>query len=352
MKVKATQEVYIRSNVPYQKTDNKKGILYPGFEIEVEEQVDGQSIDGNTKWFKDKNGDFYWSGGFEKKTDLPQNIHTLKFNYNERFNIPDQFRNTLGENIKIALLDTGINPNHISLKNKTLVSYNALENNPNGNDVRGHGTHCAGLINSEHGEIIGVAPKCNLLSAKTIDDQGITFERYVNKALEWAIDQKVDIINMSFSINKKYKEKIHDQIKQAYDADILLIGSAGENEYIMKENKEFLYPSCFDECISVGAVSNDYIVDNRPITFNSNLDLVLNYVNFLSSGLGNNDFVAKKGSSMATAIISGIAALMLSAKPNNAAKNIDYFKDNIDKISVPFESAFEFQNKFQIISIK
>lgn len=72
LKLKAIKNVNIRKGDPQIKDDNLKGVIYKGqeFELEVEEiedKVKCETIDGNCKWYKDANGDYLWSGGFEVK---------------------------------------------------------------------------------------------------------------------------------------------------------------------------------------------------------------------------------------------------------------------------------------------
>ncbi|UII29177.1 hypothetical protein LVD15_12330 [Fulvivirga maritima] len=66
MKVRSVREVFIRAKEPFVHEWNKKGILYAKQELQVVKEVKGGAIQGNNTWYEDKNGDYYWSGGFQK----------------------------------------------------------------------------------------------------------------------------------------------------------------------------------------------------------------------------------------------------------------------------------------------
>jgi hypothetical protein len=102
IKVKSNKKVNIRAFEPYQRSNNLKGELNAGFEIEVEE-VEGQYIEegegldkiASSKWYKDKNGDYYWSGGFEQNNllDSEKNVKSKTTHVNTNTN----FSNILKE---------------------------------------------------------------------------------------------------------------------------------------------------------------------------------------------------------------------------------------------------------------
>ena len=358
MKVKSNKKVNIRAFEPYQRSNNLKGELNAGFEIEVEE-VEGQYIEegegldkiASTKWYKDKNGDYYWSGGFEIVSEITyQKKFDVKINYNEEFQqIPINYRRTLGEGIKVAILDSGINSKHIAFKDKTITSFNATDDSNGCEDTVGHGSHISGLISAQNGEYLGIAPNVTLCISKIINKNEIVYPEVVIRAIEWAIEQKVDIINMSFSFHKRHKDEIAGIIKKAYDADIVLVSSAGENQYIARQ-EDFLYPSFFSECISVGAVSNKFLIDYAPIQFNSRLNLLMNYTDYISCGLGLNNYLKMKGASMSSAIVTGIICLLLSGKNNNASRNT-YCRELLKQIGIDFNDTNNVLNNFQLIRL-
>jgi subtilisin family serine protease len=136
MKVKGNKEVNIRAFEPYRKSNNLKGILKPGFEIEVEE-VDGEEItegEGlnqirSNKWYKDKNGDFYWSGGFEDLNSRKSESQVIdKFNYLENVVFNRKYLQTRGTGVTIAVLDTGVYKSHGCFNGADMNAMSVYEN--------------------------------------------------------------------------------------------------------------------------------------------------------------------------------------------------------------------------------
>ncbi|NUQ37930.1 MAG: S8 family serine peptidase, partial [Caldilineales bacterium] len=105
-----------------------------------------------------------------------------------------------GAGIKVGVLDTGCDLNHADVKDRVRSSAD-FTGKGNAQDGNGHGTHVAGIIAgsgaASAGRYRGVAPAADLYIAKVLDDRGGGRMSGVISGLEWAVDQGVDIINMS-----------------------------------------------------------------------------------------------------------------------------------------------------------
>ena len=108
-------------------------------------------------------------------------------------------RGKYGEGVTIAVIDTGADVNHSDLKDRIVGVKNFTSddkyNQGNVTDYVGHGTHTSGIIGA-NGNIIGVAPKCNLLILKALTRSGGRMA-WVTEAINYAVSQGVDIISMS-----------------------------------------------------------------------------------------------------------------------------------------------------------
>lgn len=104
-----------------------------------------------------------------------------------------------GKGVKIAIIDSGINAKHPDLKVAGGIS--KVENSRHDTDSNGHGTHVAGVIGALNNSIgtVGVAPDAKLYSVKVLSANGVGTLEGVVAGIQWAIDQKVDIINMSLT---------------------------------------------------------------------------------------------------------------------------------------------------------
>ena len=108
-----------------------------------------------------------------------------------------------GQGIKVAIIDTGCDVNHVSLKDNIAGVRNFTpEDNKDPNvviDRVGHGTHVAGIVaaNGKVDSVIGAAPEAELYILKALDRTGSGKSSWVINAVNYAVDLKVDVISMS-----------------------------------------------------------------------------------------------------------------------------------------------------------
>lgn len=104
---------------------------------------------------------------------------------------PLEWSETRGAGIKVAVIDTG-KPNHPDVKVAGAVSFSGAPVD----DVRGHGTHVAGII-AANGRIKGVAPEVELYCLQVARPEGGLSTDAIAKALYWCRDNGIDVVNMS-----------------------------------------------------------------------------------------------------------------------------------------------------------
>lgn len=218
-----------------------------------------------------------------------------------------------GEGINIAVIDSGCDIDHESLKDNIVLVRNFTdEDKKNPNlviDRVGHGTHVAGIIaaNGNNNTVVGVAPWANLYILKAIDRSGSGKVSWVINAINYAVEKKVDIISMSLGMPNN-DPKLEKAIKHAVNNNILVVCAAGNDGGENTYNFEYSYPASYVDVISVGAVDKKGV----PASFsNSNLvvDLVAPGVDVIST-YPNNQFASLSGTSMAAPHVSGSLALL------------------------------------------
>lgn len=218
-----------------------------------------------------------------------------------------------GEGITIAVIDSGCDINHESLKSNIIGVRNFT--GEDGNDPNividrvGHGTHVTGTIvaNGNNNSIIGVAPGASIYVMKAIDRTGTGKLSWVVNAIYYAIEKKVDIISMSLGMSKN-SEKLERAVKEAVKKNILVVCAAGNDGDGNANEYEYSYPAAYVDVISVGAVDKKGI----PASFsNSNpvIDVVAPGVDIIST-FPHNRFASLSGTSMATPHVSGSLALI------------------------------------------
>lgn len=137
-----------------------------------------------------------------------------------------------GSGIKIAVIDTGVDFNHPDLfgwgpDGKVVGGYNFIQRGEPPLDKNGHGTQVAGVIAAD-GQAIGIAPKSKILAYKVSEDgEGVSSELII-EAIEMAIEDGADVINISLGVNKT-NSKIERAVNYALEKEIFVVTAAGND---------------------------------------------------------------------------------------------------------------------------
>lgn len=253
----------------------------------------------------------------------------------EQININRTRSITKGTNdIIVAIVDSGIDMNNHEFKGKTVNEYNVIENNKNVEDKNGHGTSVASIIaaNDDGIGVEGIAPNIKIMPVKIFDK--VAEMKHLVQGLEYAVNHGADIVNCSTVIQppKKgrykfnFKEfKLIDNYYETYknneirriiieNPDVLFIFPAGNT---MESNA--LFPARYNEdnIISVGAsdengnIWRESLFNRIGSNYNDkDVDLLAPGVNIQTIGL--NGLEKNTGTSMSSAYVSGVAALIKS----------------------------------------
>jgi major intracellular serine protease len=245
----------------------------------------------------------------------------------DEFNFLDQTGRKLfwnqgykGQNVIVAVVDTGVNANHSELKGKVLPGKNFAKDyvtDPDTADFdnNGHGSHVAATI---AGQLkCGVAPMVKILPVKVLDSQGtLWLTSWLTDGLEYVYNwrgvngEKVDIVNMSLGGIGWFDTDIailKEKIQKLNSIGITVIVAAGNTG---KEETNY-YPAALDEVIAVGAVD----IKKQIAYFSTSgdmVDLCQIGVDVLSADYKNNfGYIKMSGTSMASPAVAGIAALII-----------------------------------------
>jgi subtilisin family serine protease len=241
----------------------------------------------------------------------------------------------------IAVIDTGIDLEHINLKPNILPRGDedwdfADSEDPVPKDFVGHGTKVAGTaagIESASG-VIGVAPQCRILPLRVNLTSGSNESRAdaINYITEQAITfpHRRYIINCSWIMNGDHAGVCNAIIK-AVNNNVLVIFAAGNDERNIDEIPA--YPAVYPEVIAVAATDQS----DRKYDFSNygeKIDVSAPGVNIYTSFL-NNKHTFGNGTSMAAPNVAGLAALIWSHNPaltnHEVRQIIENTCDNIDE---------------------
>ncbi len=162
-----------------------------------------------------------------------------------------------GTGITIAVIDTGVDYNHPDLfglgdQGKVIGGYDYIDKDSTPIDTSGHGTEVAGIIAAD-GQLKGIAPKSKILAYRVSDDGNSVSSDLIIKAIEQAIVDGADIINISLGINRT-NQKIDNAVNKAIDQGILVVTAAGNNG---PELGTIGSPGLNPNTITVGATYNN-----------------------------------------------------------------------------------------------
>lgn len=217
--------------------------------------------------------------------------------------------------IKVAVLDSGVDDfNDMELSGSINLIPGEEEVLPLFWDVTGHGSSVAGIIAAEKNDvgITGIAPEVELYAAKVLDEKNQAPVSRVIEGIYWAIENKVNIINMSFGM-KQNSEALHKAIRDAYDAGILLVAAAGNDNHVE-------YPAAYDEVIAVGSVDTSGNVSEKSAA-GEELELAAPGEQICSTGAFEGTLICG-GTSMATPHVTGIAAKLWAKDTSVSAEFI------------------------------
>ncbi|HDO9489851.1 TPA: S8 family serine peptidase [Clostridioides difficile] len=140
-------------------------------------------------------------------------------------------------NVKVAIIDSGIDGNHPDLKDNLIYSKSFIPGNSSTIDTLGHGTMVAGEI-AANGNLKGVAPKTAIASYKVFDGNKCESSWVIN-AIIAAIDDGMDVINLSLGTTKSLIDKedlkillaYKDAINYAQSKNCIIVAAAGTYEH-------------------------------------------------------------------------------------------------------------------------
>lgn len=259
----------------------------------------------------------------------------------DQIRLPQAWAVTTGDpNIRIAVIDTGIDPDHPDLEGKIDLE-NAWDFTSDGTieDYHGHGTHVAGIIGAATNNELGVAGvmwEVEILPVKVFDESGEGSNWTVVQGILYAAgllnDQEdkptnprpADIVNMS--LGGPYTQFEEYAVREAHARGVILVAATGNNGL-----PNISYPAAHPEVIAVGATASglhllndpDFDPPLAPYSNHGSLDFVvapggggnawgLGIMDFVVSTGDAGSYFGASGTSMAAPHVSGVIGLMLA----------------------------------------
>lgn len=261
----------------------------------------------------------------------------------EQIGITSDMYTNDGKGIVVAVLDTGIG-HHPDLTGKVLEFRDFVGKRNLMYDNNGHGTHVCGIIcgsgSLSEGRYRGIAPGAELVVGKVLDGNGDGSTENMLEGLNWIMQVRekynIRILNISVGIGnleEAAKERaLKEKIGQVWDSGILVVCAAGnkgpEEDTIsgLGESKHVLTVGCHDgkffkndphRCESYSGRGKNGVYPKKPDLVAPGTNIVSCNVHYYRrNGKFRNAYIAKSGTSMATPVVSGAAALALQNYPD------------------------------------
>jgi len=162
-----------------------------------------------------------------------------------------------GTGITIAVIDTGVDYNHPDLfgfgnDGKVVGGYDFIDRDNSPMDTNGHGTEVAGIISAD-GQLKGIAPKSKILAYRVSENGEAVSSDLIIKAIEQAVKDKADIINISLGVNLT-NNKIDQAVNRAIEQGVVVVTAAGNHG---PELGSIGSPGINPNAITVGATYNN-----------------------------------------------------------------------------------------------
>ena len=244
-----------------------------------------------------------------------------------------------GQGITTVVLDTGVFP-HIDLQEQILGFLDLLNRKKQPYDDCSHGTHVSGIIcgsgKKSGGRFMGVAPKSRIISLKVLDQRGNGNMIDVIRGIEWCLENKeaykIRIMNISVgALNEQGDDKerlLVEWVEKAWNAGIVVVVAAGN---MGPADGSVTVPGNSKKVITVGSCDDDQtnLYQNKiPFHYSGRgptMECVCkpdisapgtNVVSCTIPGKKEYFYGRKSGTSMATPVVSGCIALLLSKYPD------------------------------------
>ncbi|MEI7480809.1 MAG: S8 family peptidase [Elusimicrobiota bacterium] len=240
-----------------------------------------------------------------EETEIPWGV--------KRVNAPGVWNTTMGEGVKVAVIDTGIDYNHPDLKAVYAGGYNAIVSTKTPLDDQGHGTHVSGTIAAVRDAkgVVGIAPRVQLYAVKVLDANGSGSYSNIVDGIQWAVNNKMQVINMSLG-GGSGTPALQKVMEAADKAGVTIVCAAGNDSGPVN------YPAKYPQAIAVSASDS---MDKLAYFSSRGAEIA-----FIAPGVDvpstykGSAYKTASGTSMASPHVAGLAVIAVAGGANTPAK--------------------------------
>jgi type VII secretion-associated serine protease mycosin len=227
-----------------------------------------------------------------------------------------------GDGVVVAVIDSGVDAKHPDLAGQVLpgTGFGRSKGTDGTTDADGHGTGMAGIIaaTGRNGGALGIAPGAKILPIASADEKEQFGLEVVADSIRWAADHGAKVVNMSLGFSSSMTPTLVKAVNYAIEKDVVLVAATGN------DGKEVSAPANINGVIAVAGTNKD----GKPwASSNVGADTVLaapaaGIVTIAPQSVYASGYAEMDGTSAASAIVSGVAALVRAKHPDMAAKDV------------------------------
>jgi subtilisin family serine protease len=235
--------------------------------------------------------------------------------------------------IVVAVVDTGVDASHPDLRGALVPGWNVVAGNADPTDDHGHGTAVAGVIaarsNNRAGGA-GICWRCLVMPIKALDSTGSGDDTHIAAGIVWATDHGAQVINLSLG-GPGASAPLTSAMSYASSKGVIVVAAAGNGGVTTQ-----FFPAADPHAVSVAATT---VADQRFSwsNFGSWVRLAAPGCNLAPSRGGGYGMFC--GTSSATPLVSGLAALELSVQPTATAREAE---DALARAAVPLPAFVQY----------
>ena len=239
-----------------------------------------------------------------------------------------QSRGLSGAGVVVCILDSGYDATHPDLSHARIAAWkDFIASEPEPYDDNGHGTYMGSLIVAR-GRVNGVAPQASLVVGKVIRGDGTGDDSTAATGIDFCLEKQADVISLSWGGKSRPlgQTRTESATSRALSLGVYVVASAGNDG---PDNQDVASPASMSGVIAVGAVDRKGAIgpfssqganspidhppigrqdpDRKPETVASGVDV--------PGAWTEGRYVLGEGTSQATALVSGVIALLLEAHP-------------------------------------
>ncbi|PWK90599.1 type VII secretion-associated serine protease mycosin [Lentzea atacamensis] len=226
-----------------------------------------------------------------------------------------------GDGVIVAVIDSGVDAKHPDLAGRVLpgTGFGSSKGTDGTTDTDGHGTGMAAIIaaTGRDGGALGIAPGAKILPIASAEKEQFTLD-VVAESIRWAADHGAKVVNLSLGFSSSMTPSLVRAVNYAIEKDVVLVAATGN------EGKEVSAPANIGGVIAVAGTNRE----GKPWkSSNVGADTVLaapaeGIVTAAPTSVYSSGYAEMDGTSAASAIVAGVAALVRAKHPQLPAKDV------------------------------